>query len=188
MDVNRNTKPSPTPALGRHDGSTIALHWLTALLVVVQFLMAEVWGYFPHPVHHLMIAAHMSLGLILTAVFALRLVWRLRPGHSHFDDGSNFLNRVARLMHGLLYILLGAEIVLGFLTRWAGNQALNFFGLLIPSPFGGFSKATHHLIDKLHDVTAWAIIILAGAHAAAALFHHHILKDGILRRMMPQRG
>ncbi|HTQ71791.1 MAG TPA: cytochrome b/b6 domain-containing protein [Acidocella sp.] len=186
--MKHNTSPFTTTAPSRHDSPTIALHWLTALLVVVQFLLGEFWGFFPRPTHNLMVTAHMSLGLIFAAVFALRLVWRLRPGHSHFDDASDLLNRIARLMHFLLYALVGAEIVLGFFTRWGGGKAISFFGLLIPSPIDGVSKATHHLIDKLHDVAAWAIIILAGAHAAAALFHHYFLKDGILRRMLPLRG
>ncbi len=183
----RNTQPS-IPAPNRHGTLTIVLHWLTALLVVTQFLLAEFWGFFPRQVHHLMIVAHMSFGLILTAVFALRLFWRLRPGHTQFDEGNSLLNHAARLMHHVLYVLLGAEIVLGFLTRWTDNQALSFFGLLIPSPFGTFSKAMGHFTDQVHDINAWTIIILAGAHAAAALFHDYVLKDGVLRRMLPGRG
>ena len=174
-------------ALAGHDGLTIALHWLTALLVVVQFLLAELWGYFPHPAHRLMVVAHMSFGITLAAVLALRLLWRLRPGHSSFDDKNDILNRAAHRLHQLLYILLAAVLGLGFLTRWTDNKPLSFFGLLIASPLGTFSKATGHFVDSLHDYTAWAIIILAGAHAAAALLHHYMLKDDVLRRMLPLR-
>nr|WP_295741665.1 cytochrome b/b6 domain-containing protein [uncultured Acidocella sp.] len=170
----------------RHDGLTIALHWLTALLVVVNFLLAEFWDFFSKPNHHLMIVLHMSFGLLLTAVFVLRLVWRTRPGHTHFDDGKDLLNRGARGLHHLLYLLLGAEILLGFATRWTDNQPLSFFGLPIPSPFGDFSRATGHFVDQIHDYVAWTIIILAGLHALAALLHHYVLKDGVMRRMLPR--
>ncbi len=186
MDAKHNPSSLSISASPRHDGFTIALHWLTALLVVVQFLLAEFWGFVPQPAHRLMIQAHMSFGLILAAVFALRLFWRLRPGHTHFDDGSDLLNRAARLMHRVLYGLLTAEIPLGCLTRWTDNKALSFFGLLIPSPFGTFSKATGYYTDQIHSITAWTIIILAGAHASAALLHHYILKDDVLRRMAPE--
>jgi cytochrome b561 len=181
---------SPQAAgIHRHDSLTIVLHWLTAFLVLANFLLAEFWDYFPRPTHHLMIMVHMSFGLLLAAVIALRLFWRLRPGRTFFDDGNDLLNRAARLMHRLLYILLVAEIALGFLTRWTDNQALSFFGLMIiPSPFGTFSKATGQFTQEVHDITAWTIIVLAGMHAAAALFHHYLLKDGVLRRMLPERG
>ena len=180
----------PKPAMSgttRHDELTIVLHWLTALLVVVQFLLAEFWGYFPRPVHGLMIVTHMSFGLILTAVLALRLVWRIWPGHSFFDDGTSLLDTAAHWTHRLLYILLAAVVALGFLTRWTDNKPLSFFGLPIPSPFGTFSRGTGHFVDNIHDYVAWTIIILAGVHAVAALLHHYVLKDNVLRRMLPLR-
>ena len=175
------------PGITRHDGLTIMLHWLTALLVVVQFLLAEFWGFFPRHVHGLMIVAHMSLGLVLTAVLVLRLAWRLRPGRTFFDDGAALLDTAARLTHRALYVLLAAVVAFGFLTRWTDDKPLSFFGLLIPSPLGTFPRTTGHFVDQIHDYLAWTIIVLAGLHAAAALLHHFYMKDGVLRRMLPQR-
>ncbi len=169
----------------RHDHTTIALHWLTALLVIVQFALAETWDFFPRPDRHLMIVGHMSFGIVLTLVILLRLLWRNQSGRRLFETGSDLFDRLAKGMHYLLYVLLGAEIVLGFLTRWTGNQAISFFGLLIPSPFGHFSRATGDAVDEIHDLNAWLIMILAGGHALAALYHHYLLRDGVLRRMLP---
>lgn len=188
MVLQQNTAPDISALDSQHDRLTIILHWATALLVVVQFLLAEFWGFFPRPTRHLMIVSHMSFGLILAAVLVLRLFWRMRPGRTHFDDGDGYMSRIAKMTHHLLYVLLAAEIPLGFFTRWTDNQALSFFGLMIPSPFGTFSKATGYYTDQVHDFVAWGIIILAGLHAAAALFHHYVLKDGVLRRMLPERG
>jgi cytochrome b561 len=171
----------------RYDNVTIALHWATAGLMVAQFLLAEFWDFFPRPAHHLMVVTHMSCGLILTAVLALRLVWRRKFGRHLPPAGLGSLDRVAKAMHHALYTLLAAEIPLGFLTRWTDNQALSFFGLLIPSPLGHFSRTTGWVVDQIHDYVAWTIIILAAIHAAAALFHHYLWKDGVLRRMLPLR-
>ncbi|WP_234729590.1 cytochrome b [Acidocella facilis] len=182
-----DTAPSaiaPAPA-ARHDGFTITLHWLTAILVVLQFSLAETWDFFPKPARHLMIVGHMSFGLVLAAVFGSRVLWRLTPGRLHFNDGLDLASRAAWLMHRLLYILVAAEIVLGVFTRWTDNQALSFFGFLIPSPFGPFAKSTGAFVDEIHDLNAWAIILLAGAHSAVALAHHYWLRDDVLRRMMP---
>jgi cytochrome b561 len=183
--VDRPAALAPAPA--RYDGVTIALHWATAVLVLLQFALAETWGFFPRPVHHLMVVGHMSFGLILTAVVALRLGWRGTAGRVLPPPGHGLLDLAAKALHRILYVLLGAEILLGFVTRWTDNQALSFFGLLIPSPFGSFSKATGNFVDQIHDLNAWLIMGLVSAHAVAALGHHYLLKDGVLRRMLPLR-
>lgn len=173
-------------AANQHDSLTIALHWLTAVLVILLFLLAETWEFFPKPVRHLLVVAHMSFGFCLAAVFGVRILWRMMPGRRHFNNGPDLTERAAWLMHQLLYILIAAEIILGVFTRWTDNKALSFFGFLMPSPFGPVSKATGNFVVEIHDLNAWAIIILAGAHAAIALLHHYLLRDGVLRRMLPQ--
>jgi len=88
-------------------------------------------------------------------------------------------------VHYLLYVMLAAEAVLGFLLRWSGNEAMSFFGLQIPPPFAPFSKPAHRLIGDLHNWNGWAIVILATGHALAALYHHYVLHDRVLSRMLP---
>jgi cytochrome b561 len=176
---------STTTAPARYDNLTIALHWATAALVLLQFALAETWEFFPKPSRHLMIVGHMSFGLILTAIFALRIFWRTKPGHVRFPAEPGLAGRAAKGMHHLLYALLALEIPLGFFTRWTDNHPLSFFGLLIPSPFGDVSKPIGEFVGEIHDLTAWSIIVLAGLHALAALYHHYHLRDGVLRRMLP---
>ena len=180
--------PQTTPAMvPRYDGASIALHWATAGLVLLQFGLAELWDFFPKPDRHVMIVAHMSFGLILTAVILFRILWRARFGRALPPAGYGLLDRAAKALHYALYGLVVAEVVLGFITRWTDNQALSFFGLLIPSPLGHYSRATGHFVDHIHDYVAWTIIILVAVHAAAALVHHYWFKDGVLRRMLPRR-
>lgn len=68
-EMNQAAAPSLPAATERHDSLTIILHWLTAALVVLQFLLAETWGFFPKAERHLMIDGHMSFGLMLAAMF-----------------------------------------------------------------------------------------------------------------------
>lgn len=81
--------------------------------------------------------------------------------------------------------MLAAEAVLGFVLRWAGNESMSFFGLLLAPPFAPFSKSAHHFIGELHELNGWAISILSTCHAAAALYHHYVLRDQVLSRMSP---
>jgi cytochrome b561 len=168
-----------------YDNFTIALHWLTVVLVLAQFALAETWSWFARPTRHLMIVTHMSFGIILSAVIVIRIVWRLTPGHRIAPAVSGWVEMASRAVHYLLYAMLAAEAVLGFVLRWSGNEAMSFFGLLLPPPFAPFSKPAHHLVGELHNLNGWAIIILAAGHAAAALYHHYVLRDRVLSRMLP---
>ena len=171
----------------RYDGLAMSLHWLTALLVVTQFALAELWDGVSRPARHEMIMFHMSFGILLTAVIAARIVWRLTPGHQAPSAVEGWVERASRTAHLLLYLLLVAEAVLGWLRQWGGGHALSFFGLSIPSPLERLPRPTRHLIGEAHNVLAWAIIILATGHALAALYHHFIVRDQVLARMLPQR-
>lgn len=169
----------------RYDGLAMALHWLTAGLVLAQFGLAEVWGFAPRPSRHLLIVAHLSFGIVLTVVLLVRIGWRLIPGHAVRGAGVGWMALATKAMHGGLYGLLAAEAVAGFLLRWSSKQPMSFLGLPIHSPFPPFSKAFHRGIGVVHDWVAWTIIVLAAGHALAALFRHFVLRDGVLRRMLP---
>jgi cytochrome b561 len=161
------------------------LHWLTAVLVVLLFVLAKFWGFAARPTRQLMITAHMSFGILLTLVLIVRITWRLTPGHRVQDTTTGVVELASKAVHYLLYALLAAQAVLGFVLRWSGNEAMSFFGLPIPPPFAPFSKASHALVGDAHNWIGWTIIFLSGGHAAAALLHHFVLRDDVLWRMMP---
>ena len=170
-----------------YDGLAMALHWITALLVVTLFALAEIWGFLPRgtPLRHGMQSLHVSLGLTLGAVFLVRLAWRNTGARRMVPLVSGAQHVAALVMHYGLYGLLALQIALGFLFRWAEGP-IGFFGLFgIPSPLT-IDKAVRHEIGYLHDKTAWIIIILAGGHAAIALAHRYILRDQVLQRMLPR--
>ena len=66
----------------RYDRVSVILHWTTAALVLVQFILSQIWCWFGRPIHHGMVNAHMSFGVLLTAVIVVRLGWRWTPGHA----------------------------------------------------------------------------------------------------------
>ena len=171
----------------RYDGVAVTLHWLTVFLVLAQFGLAELWGFFPRPTRHLMIVMHMSFGILLAAAVGARIFWRLLPGHQVSPAVSGVVELASKIVHYLLYALLVCEAVLGFVLRWSGNEAMSFFGFELPPPFAPFSKPAHDLVGELHEWNGWAIIILAAGHAAAALLHHFVLRDDVLWRMLPGR-
>jgi len=91
-------------------------------------------------------------------------------------------------MYLALYILLAAESVLGFALRWLQGEEFSFFGLFPIPALLGQNRPLAEQFEDLHNWIAWAIIILATGHAAAALFHHYVLKDAVLGRMLFRRS
>jgi cytochrome b561 len=178
---------NPSNDRTRYDGFAMSLHWLTVALVLTQFGLSQLWDFFPRPTKNLMIVAHMSFGIVLAAVVIVRIAWRLMPGHQVRAALTGWVEVASKAVHYLLYGLLAAEAVLGFVLRWSGGEAMSFFGLPVPPPFAPFSKPAHQLVGAAHHWIGWAIIVLAAGHAAAALFHHFVLRDDVLWWMLPGR-
>ena len=169
-----------------YDNVAISLHWLTALLVVVLFGLAETWDYFPKPTQESLQSLHVSLGLLLTVVVLARIIWRLIPGHQLPAIGGEWVKLASKAVHYLLYILVAVQVCLGFAFRWAQGHPVSFFGLFaIPGPYGAVARPTRQLIGAFHEYAGWAIIIIALGHAFAALYHHYRLHDRVLGRMLP---
>jgi len=168
-----------------YDGLAIALHWATAALVIANFLLAEIWDYFAKSTGHLLQATHMTLGLLLGAVIIARLVWRQLPGHQVSSLETGWVRAASKAAHYVLYLLLVVEVGLGVVTQWVRGKPLIFFGLGIPSPMEAAPRPIRHQVTEVHNWVAWAIIIIAALHAASALYHHYVLKDRVLKRMLP---
>jgi cytochrome b561 len=169
-----------------YDNVSIALHWAVALLVIVQFALAETWDWFAKPTTKTMESVHISLGVLLTALILARIAWRLIPGHQRSSLEAGWVRLASKGVHYLLYALLVAQAALGFAFRWAQGHAVEFFGLFaIPGPFGELARPTRRLLHELHEYAGWAIVIIALCHALAALYHHYVLKDRVLGRMLP---
>lgn len=182
-------KPTATEVYDRYDAVTIGFHWITALLVFALFGSAMLWTYAPRDwgLRSLQ-SVHISLGIALAAVIVMRLVWRLVAARRLPDEGPVATRVASKLMHAALYVLLIAQVVLGFGMQWLEGHGLSFFGLFtIPSPLDA-DRSLSRTMEGLHNVAAWTMMYLVGGHAAAALVHRYVLRDGVLRRMLPAAG
>jgi cytochrome b561 len=166
-----------------------AIHWAVFLLVIGLYGLTYAEELFPRgdPGRALVWWLHISFGLLLFALVAIRVGLRLVLGTPGLPREMSELERwAAKIAHLLLYGLLVAIPVLGILLTWYRGDALSFFGLFtIPAPVTP-DRDTARFIKELHSLCANLILILAGVHAAAALWHHFIRKDDVLKRMLPE--
>ncbi len=170
-----------------YDGTAIALHWATAVLVFANFALAQTWDWFAKPTKGLMEDTHMSFGVLLTAVIVSRLIWRWIPGRQVSSAAAGWGRIASKGTHYLLYALLVAEAALGFTFRWGAGRPMEFFGLGIPPMIGEIARPLRRELREFHEWIGWAIVIIALLHAFAALYHHYVLKDRVLKRMLPTR-
>ncbi|MCF1461405.1 cytochrome b [Agrobacterium vitis] len=177
------------PRGARYNSGMIWLHWATALLVLTLFLSAEIWDFTEKggALRNGLKALHYGAGITLFAVFLLRLVWRIASLKTLPEEEKGVLGLMAKAVHYLLYFGLAAQISLGFLWRWSQGKPVDFFGLFSIPDLIGISPDYRHLLGDMHSLLAWVIIGAATLHAVAAIFHHAVLKDGVLMKMMPGR-
>lgn len=173
----------------RYDNVQVTLHWLTVLIVLYQFGSSLLWEQFARPTRHDLIALHMSFGVLLGLIVAARIVWRFIPGHRVAPAVGGWQETASVVVHYGLYALLIAQFVLGFVLRYSEARPMSFFFLDIPSPVSERApRAVHHQIGEVHEWVGYVIVALAAGHAAMALYHRFIVRDGVLQRMLPHRG
>lgn len=164
------------------------LHWAMFGLVILLYGLSFGEDLFPRgdPSAALAWRLHISFGLLLAALVAWRVLLRAAKGAPQLPRDMAGWERIsAKAAHGLLYTLLVAIPCLGILLTWYRGDALSFFGLFtIPSPVTP-DRVLARDIRELHSFCANGILVVAGLHAAAALWHHFVRRDAVLARMLP---
>jgi len=185
MTADFAARPSPTPR--RHGAVTQCLHWTTAVLVVAAFVYgpggpeSRVYAPARDFERHL----HETLGSAVFVLAVLRVTWRLVGRWPEPAPASRWMGLAARAVQGLLYLLLLAVPSTAILGAWLEGHPLAYLGGL---EIGAPLAASHDLgvaIAGLHGWLGDAIVWVAGLHAAAALYHQFVLKDGVLASMLP---
>lgn len=170
-----------------YDRRTIVLHWLTAALVVSLWVLGQTIDWFPKGTPRVFArSAHVSLGVALSLVLIARIGWRFDGRAVHLPPaGVAWPAKIATITHWLLYGLLVASVALGIANAWVrGDMIFNLFR--IPA-FDSNNRGLRETVEEWHALAANALLIVTFFHAAAALVHHFISKDDVLRRMLPMR-
>jgi cytochrome b561 len=172
---------SATPI--RYDRTSILLHWATATLVVLLWLIAHFIDDFPRGTPRITArSVHILLGVTLLAVVLARMAWRLRWGHRLPLANPGAAGYLAKTVHYALYGLLLAVLLLGIANVWIRGDSI--FGLFTVPKFSP-DQELRHTVEDLHETVANIVLIVAGLHALAALAHHYFMRDGVLKRMLP---
>ena len=168
---------------------SIGLHWLMLLVIAAAYACIELRGNFPKgsDIREGLKTWHFMLGLSILVLVLVRLAAHfIGPVPRIEPDPPKWQSLFAKLMHIALYALMIGMPLLGWLTLSAEGKLVPFFGLQLPSLIGE-SKSIAGWAKELHESGGTVGYFLIGLHAAAALFHHYVVRDNTLQRMLPSR-
>lgn len=163
------------------------LHWLIAALVAVMFGLGWYMADLPLGQHKFdMYQLHKSIGITILVLAAVRLLWRVfNPAPPLPGSMPPWQRTAAHISHALLYVLLFAQPVIGFLQSNAANFPVVWWGVVRLPPLIGSDEPLAETLVEVHVWNSRLLLLLVVIHAGAALRHHFVLKDDVLRRMLP---
>ncbi len=155
------------------------------LLLAAVYACIELREFFPRgsAIREGLKTWHYMLGLSVFGFVGLRLVARI--GSTPLSGPRTWSDWLAAAVHLALYAIMIAMPILGWLALSADDKAIPFFGLELP-PLIGPNKALAEQVEEIHETVGTVGYWLVGLHAVAALFHHYVLRDDVLRRMLPR--
>jgi cytochrome b561 len=164
------------------------LHWLVAICVLttapVAIAMTRVGK---GPTQDMLYNFHKSLGVLILVLMLLRLINRLAVGAPIADPGIvPWQKTVSSVVHTSLYVLLLAMPVVGYIANSAYGASTPFFGLFnLPM----IVEKNDELATQLFAIHRWVgrlVILIVLVHVGAALYHYFVLRDDVLKRMLPR--
>lgn len=168
---------------------TRGLHWLIAALILVQFVIGSVAEDMKlTPTKLDLFVWHKSIGVTVLVLAVLRLIWRLgnRPPAPPAET-PGWEQTLAAIAHWVLYALIFAVPLSGWWISDASKVPFKAF-FLVPMPdLIATDRALQEAAAEVHEVLTMTLLVVVIAHIAAALRHHFVLHDDVLRRMLGGR-
>ena len=162
------------------------LHWLIVALLAVQYPI----GWLMPDLHRNMkpgaaMTFHVSFGIVILLLIVVRFAWRLTHPVAPERSLPPWQRLSSEAVHWLLYALVLATTVTGWLFASFRGWSMSFFYLAPLPMLASGNAAAGKTLDGLHHAMEWALLVMIGIHVAAALAHIFVYRDRIMQRMLP---
>jgi cytochrome b561/polyisoprenoid-binding protein YceI len=163
-------------------------HWVIVALIITQFVLANMAEGLPLGMAKLAtLARHKSVGITILGLAVLRLLWRLYNRNSPPLPANLKPHEkgLAHLTHYGLYLLLFAMPLSGWMMSSAKNYPVSWFGFFTLPNLVQPDTGVYEFMKSTHGVLAGTLVVITTLHVLAALYHHFMKKDDVLKRMLP---
>ncbi len=174
------------PEAKAYSGTAKTLHWIMGGLVLLMLAGASQMpeGAGAEKVKATM--GHTGFGLILAVVALAAFINRLRqPPPALPGTIAAWQRTLSSWTHRALYLLIGVQVIAGIGLAATAPYVVRSFGMIPLSELAADDKAWFGVFHEMHEIGATGLFLLAGLHIGAALYHHFIARDVVLRRMWP---
>jgi cytochrome b561 len=168
-------------------GLSKTFHWVIVVLLIMQLTLANMADKLPLGTEKIaVLARHKSVGITILLLAALRLAWRWMNPVPPYPQSLGRLQRfLARSTHFALYALLFAMPLSGWMMSSARNFPVSWFGLVQLPDLVPADRRLYEIFHNVHESLAVLLLLAVILHIVGALWHHFVLKDDTLRRMLP---
>jgi cytochrome b561 len=175
------------PSERRYTATAQTLHWLIALLIVLQFGLAKMAAHLPLGMRKLsLLAEHKSVGMMLLVIAVVRLAWKFTHAPPPLPAQMPRVEQwLAKASHFSFYVILFAMPLSGWLMSSAKNYSVSWFGVFTWPNLIEPNEAAFNRLKAMHHLLANLLIAIASLHIFAALKHHFWNRDDVLIRMLP---
>ena len=170
----------------RYDRGAIVLHWLTAALILINLLLGVsmvALPISPRKLHWYLL--HKSIGITVFLLTSLRLAWRAARPHPAPVPMPRWQRRSAAASHALLYALLFAVPLSGWLYSSAAGVQVVYLGIVALPDLVAKNRALGDALRIVHLSLDALLVATVFIHVAAAIKHHVVDRDDVLARMLP---
>jgi cytochrome b561 len=162
-------------------------HWIIAPMIIgmlaVGFIMTAME---PAPTKFFIYGLHKSTGIVILGLVFLRLLWRIyNPSPKLPRELTSWHRRMGKLSPIVLYSLLFLMPISGYILSEAGGYPISIYGLFTVPNFVEKNAEISKLASTIHEYGAFVFIGILILHLSAALYHHFVLKNSVLQRMLP---
>lgn len=167
----------------------VGLHWIIAAAMAGTVVLAwEVMAMDAGDDRAALLAIHKSVGTAILMLAAFRLAWRARhPAPGYTVAMPAWQRRAAHGAHWLLYALMVAMPVSGYVSEAARARKTDFFGLFDIPRLAPLDRKLSLYAQTAHSWSRYLLYALVAAHVGAALYHQFVLRDRLLERMLPRK-
>jgi cytochrome b561 len=166
----------------------LALHWLVAILLIVSVVLGWIMPDRPAAgATSRLVWFHTSIGLAILGLIILRLLWRAVDPPPLPVPAAKLMQRAARLAHAGLYVLVIAAAATGWIAASGRGWNTSLFGIVTLPSLVAASRPAARLTGAIHQYFVYILLGAAALHVAAGVWHHWILRDATLARMLPIR-